>query len=113
MNTTVAKVIFAGTQAVGVEYLSSAGGEDTDTVYASKEVILAAGGLHTPQILQLSGIGPEPLLSSFGIEMVSNLPGVGQNFQDQPVVVISYNRWCLFPYRPLPRPLRSYINSQQ
>jgi choline dehydrogenase len=42
---------------------------------------LAAGVIHTPQLLQLSGIGPEKLLTSAGIETLVDLPGVGQNFQ--------------------------------
>ncbi|KAJ0114872.1 hypothetical protein J7T55_004614 [Diaporthe amygdali] len=89
-GTTVAKVLFEGTRAAGIELLPTTGGNIT-AVRASKEVILAAGGLHTPHILQLSGLGPAPLLTSFGIDVVSNLPGVGQNFQDQPTITMSYN----------------------
>lgn len=58
---------------------------------ANKEVILAAGSAHTPQILQLSGVGPKRLLDSLGISTVVDLPGVGQNFQDQPTLYPSYN----------------------
>ncbi|CAG8729212.1 5611_t:CDS:2, partial [Acaulospora colombiana] len=50
--------------------------------------ILAAGSTHTPQLLQLSGIGDKALLKSFGIDSVSNLPGVGQNFQDHPTLFV-------------------------
>ena len=46
-------------------------------------MILAAGAVHSPQILQLSGVGPEALLSKLGIDCVEHLPGVGLNFQDQ------------------------------
>ena len=56
------------------------------SVKATKEVILAAGALHTPQILQLSGIGDNALLQSVGIETVVDLPGVGRNFQDHPTL---------------------------
>ena len=61
------------------------------TAKANKEAILAAGAAHTPQILQLSGVGPKDLLDSLGIPIVVNLPGVGQNFQDQPTLYPSYN----------------------
>ncbi|KAG8163562.1 hypothetical protein KVR01_006859 [Diaporthe batatas] len=89
-DTTVRRVLFEGNKTTGVELMPTTGG-DLTVMSASKEVILAAGGLHTPQILQLSGVGPEPLLNSFGINVVSDLPGVGQNFQDQPTITMSYN----------------------
>ncbi len=52
------------------------------TVTAEREVILSAGAIGSPQILQLSGIGPAALLRDFGIEVVADLPGVGENLQD-------------------------------
>ncbi|KAH9909618.1 hypothetical protein F4778DRAFT_6488 [Xylariomycetidae sp. FL2044] len=57
-------------------------GTEETTVVADKEVILSAGSLHSPQILQLSGIGPRALLESAGIAVKVEVPGVGQNFQD-------------------------------
>lgn len=54
------------------------------TVKAQKETILAAGGVHTPQILELSGIGSKTVLRASEIEQKVDLPGVGQNFQDHP-----------------------------
>lgn len=101
VNTTVAKVLLDGTKAVGIEYLPSDGG-NTTIVHASKEVILAAGALHTPQLLQLSGIGPESLLADLNITVVSDLPGVGQNFQDQPVIDVPYS--CQSPQVPEAKP---------
>ncbi|KAK5625400.1 hypothetical protein RRF57_001116 [Xylaria bambusicola] len=89
-STTISKVLFNGTRAVGVEYIPSAGGS-TSKVYASKEVILAAGGVHTPQILQLSGIGSQMLLNKLGITVIQDLPGVGQNLQDQSTLTIEWN----------------------
>lgn len=98
VNTTVGRVLFEDTRAAGVEYQPTAGGNKS-CASASKEVILAAGALHTPQILQLSGIGPKTLLDNFNIEVISDLPGVGQNFQDQPVIYISYNcQFCNYMY---------------
>ena len=81
-DTTVARVIFDGTRAVGVEYLPSRGG-DVSTAFAAKEVLVAAGALHTPQVLQLSGVGPRDLLEALNIPIISDLPGVGSNLQDQ------------------------------
>jgi choline dehydrogenase len=52
------------------------------TVTAAREVILSAGSIGSPQILQLSGIGPAPLLQQYGIPVVRDLPGVGANLQD-------------------------------
>ncbi|KAM7191122.1 oxygen-dependent choline dehydrogenase [Naviculisporaceae sp. PSN 640] len=89
-SNTVSKILFRGKQAIGVNYLPTAGG-DLSIVYARKEVILAAGALHTPQILQLSGIGPKKLLERFNLPVISDLPGVGQNLQDQPTLSIPYN----------------------
>lgn len=51
---------------------------------ASKEVILAAGGVYTPQVLQLSGIGPKGVLEAAGVETKLDFPAVGSNFQDHP-----------------------------
>ena len=63
---------------MGVEYIPSVGGAEL-LATASKEVLVAAGGVHTPQLLQLSGIGLETLLNSLGIATAANLPGVGTN----------------------------------
>ena len=52
-------------------------------VNAAREVILSAGSFNTPQLLKLSGIGPEAELSKFGIKTLVNLPGVGSNLQDR------------------------------
>jgi choline dehydrogenase len=52
------------------------------TVTASREVLLSAGSIGSPQLLQLSGIGPAPLLQQHGIPVVRDLPGVGENLQD-------------------------------
>ncbi|KAL4798482.1 hypothetical protein BDV19DRAFT_396838 [Aspergillus venezuelensis] len=58
----------------------------TSKVRARKEIIMAAGGIHTPKILQLSGIGSSTVLGSLGVEQVLDLPGVGENFQDHATV---------------------------
>lgn len=58
---------------------------------ATVEVVVAAGAVHTPQLLQLSGIGPKEMLRELGIEVISDLPGVGSNFQDHPSLVVPYS----------------------
>ncbi|PVH96882.1 GMC oxidoreductase [Periconia macrospinosa] len=72
-------------RATGVEYLARNTGK-THTICAKKEVILAAGAVHTPQILMLSGIGDPKDLASLDINIVSELPAVGHNFQDHPTM---------------------------
>ncbi|GKT57461.1 choline dehydrogenase [Colletotrichum tofieldiae] len=66
--------------ATGVEF--PLGNNTLFTVNAKKEVILSAGTIHTPHLLQLSGIGPKKILEAAGIDVRVDLPGVGQNFQD-------------------------------
>jgi choline dehydrogenase len=89
-ETAVSKIRFEGKKAVGVEYLSRSN-QTTNIVKIGKEVILAAGAIHSPQILQLSGIGGDDLLRSFGIKTIVNLPGVGKNFQDHPTLYSVFN----------------------
>jgi choline dehydrogenase len=57
-------------------------GKESVTVTAEREVLLCAGSIGSPQLLQLSGIGPAPLLRQFDIPVVQDLPGVGANLQD-------------------------------
>ena len=71
----------------GVRYAS---GKQERTATASKEVILAAGAVGSPHLLQLSGIGPAEHLRSIGIEVVHDLPGVGENLQDHLFTVVQY-----------------------
>ncbi|KEZ42395.1 Glucose oxidase [Scedosporium apiospermum] len=80
--TKVNKIVFDGDRAVGVQIHPRDHRDDTQVIKARKEVILAAGAIHTPQVLQLSGIGPRKLLKAADIEVKVDLPGVGANFQD-------------------------------
>tara|TARA_A100001391_G_scaffold162889_1_gene121941 strand:+ start:10796 stop:12502 length:1707 start_codon:yes stop_codon:yes gene_type:complete len=73
------RVIMEGKKAEGVEYLQ---GGRTRRVGARREVILSASAFNSPKLLMLSGIGPAQHLKSHGIEVVHDLPGVGQNLQD-------------------------------
>ncbi|KAK4448930.1 oxygen-dependent choline dehydrogenase [Podospora aff. communis PSN243] len=90
VGSYVAKVITNGTKAVGVEVRSASNTTSSISIPADQEVILAAGAIQTPRILQLSGIGPPSLLNRFNVTVVKDLPGVGANFQDHPMIQISY-----------------------
>ena len=72
-------VTFDGTRATGVVYRQHG---LVKQAHAAREVILAAGALQTPQLLQLSGVGPAALLQNIGMPVVKDLPGVGENLQD-------------------------------
>jgi len=69
--------------ASGVQYKSRSDGS-VNQVFARREVILAAGSIFTPQLLQLSGLGPKSVLSAAGIEVKKDMPAVGANMQDHP-----------------------------
>ncbi|MDO8914082.1 MAG: choline dehydrogenase [Phenylobacterium sp.] len=81
------RVIFEGRRAVGVEYLQNG---VRKIAKARREVILAGGAVNSPQLLQLSGVGPGELLRDHGIEVVADLPGVGENLQDHYVMAVTY-----------------------
>ncbi|KAI8314295.1 hypothetical protein K4K61_005320 [Colletotrichum sp. SAR11_59] len=75
---------------IGVE-LSSGLSDINRTVTANKEVILAAGAIQSPVLLQVSGIGPRQVLESLNISTQIDLPGVGNNFQDHPMARFPYD----------------------
>ncbi|SMD44593.1 choline dehydrogenase [Aquiflexum balticum DSM 16537] len=79
-NAHVSKILIENNQAVGVELISKKG--TRETILCTKEVILSAGAIQSPQILLLSGIGDKDYLKKFGIDSKVHLPGVGQNLID-------------------------------
>jgi choline dehydrogenase len=81
------RVLFDGKRAVGVEYIQR--GEQKQAK-ASAEVILAGGAVNSPQLLQLSGVGPADLLKAQGVDVVADLPGVGENLQDHYVITSTF-----------------------
>ena len=95
MRSLATRVIFEGTQAIGVEfvegpslYQASPNAQPDAPMPAARqvtagEVILSGGAFNSPQLLMLSGIGPRQQLESFGIPVVVDLPGVGANLQDR------------------------------
>lgn len=78
------RILFEGRRATGVEYRR---GGQTQQVRATREVLLSAGALLSPQLLMLSGVGPGAQLQSHGIGVVHDLPGVGAHLHDHPDVV--------------------------
>ena len=83
----VKRIVFEGQRAVGVECIQYKG--VPATIHAG-EVILCGGAINTPQLLQLSGVGPANVLQPLGVPMVADLPGVGANLQDHLEVYVQY-----------------------
>jgi len=99
LNTNVTKVVFSGDLASGVELVT---GDGAKRVRATREVILAAGTIHSPQLLMLSGVGDAAQLQRVGIKPVVNLRGVGQNLQDHVLVSgVVYQYKGKMPDRPV------------
>jgi choline dehydrogenase len=86
-HALAARVLLEGKRAVGVEFVQ---GGVRRTARARVEVILAGGAINSPQLLQLSGIGPAEHLRAAGVEVVADLPSVGENLQDHFVVGETY-----------------------
>ena len=81
-NAQAAEILFEGTRANGVRYLRDVREGNAVEVRARREVILCAGALNTPKLLQLSGIGPAEVLGDLGIKVRVDLHGVGNNLRD-------------------------------
>lgn len=79
LKAMVEKIVFEGHRAVGVSWADSMGRHQAQ---ARREVILCGGAFNSPQLLQLSGIGPGALLQQHGIPVIQDLPSVGENLQD-------------------------------
>ena len=82
-----AGLVMEGRRAVGVRYRQ---GEEMKTARCRAEVLLSAGAIQSPQLLQLSGIGPRALLEARGVPVLHDLPGVGENLQDHLQIRVSY-----------------------
>ncbi|MCW0208635.1 MAG: GMC family oxidoreductase N-terminal domain-containing protein [Achromobacter sp.] len=76
------RILFEGARAVGVAYCHPAHPSQVRAVRARREVIVSCGAINTPKLLQLSGLGPADLLRQHNIEVVRDLPGVGENLSD-------------------------------
>lgn len=93
LNAVVHRVVIQNRRAVGVTYNDGAGER---TAFADSEIVVSSGALVTPKLLMLSGIGPADELAAHGIDVVTDLPGVGQNLIDHPEVPILAT--CNGPY---------------
>ncbi|HEY9642840.1 MAG TPA: GMC family oxidoreductase N-terminal domain-containing protein [Coleofasciculaceae cyanobacterium] len=93
-SALVTRLLFEGTRAVGVEYQHQG---TLHQVYVDQEVILSAGVFDSPKLLLLSGIGNANDLQALGIPMIADLPGVGQNLQDHPLVGVGYQSTQVLP----------------
>jgi choline dehydrogenase-like flavoprotein len=92
--------ILTGLKAKGIQFVSRSD-KSTKQVYARKEVILAAGAVFTPQLLQLSGIGPRDVLTAAGVRVKKHMPGVGANMQDHPNANMQFDLQNLATPNPL------------
>ncbi|KAF3942404.1 hypothetical protein ABW19_dt0200843 [Dactylella cylindrospora] len=106
----VNEVLFSSSkraEGVRIQQRGTANGASTITVGATSEVVLCAGWLNTPLVLQRSGIGPSSLLNSAGIPVLVDLPGVGANLQDHPATQINFQ----YTRNVVPNPSSLYSNA--
>jgi len=89
-HATTNKILFQSKRAIGVEYIQGANTAQLHEVYARNEVLLCAGAIASPQVLQRSGIGQSTFLKSMDIPVVHDLPGVGENLQDHLEMYLQY-----------------------
>ena len=87
-NTAVLRVLFKGDRAVGLEAQS---GDEIRTFHGD-EIVLSAGAIGSPKLLMLSGVGPADHLRAFGIDVVQDLPSLGQNLKDHPIASVKFHR---------------------
>lgn len=86
-DAEVLRISFEGRRAAGV-LVRTAQGETT--FKASREIILAAGALHSPKLLQLSGVGPASLLRGLGVEVIADSPDVGRNMREHRLLAMQF-----------------------
>jgi choline dehydrogenase len=89
-NALVHRVLFDGKRATGIEFSRGGPGDTVERAEAGHEVILSAGAVGSPHILQLSGVGDSEHLAKIGVPVVRELRGVGKNMQDHYVARVSY-----------------------
>jgi choline dehydrogenase len=102
-RATARRLTFAGSRCTGVEYDHDGRAEQ---VTARREVIVSAGVIGSPQLLLLSGVGPADDLRALGVPVVADLPGVGANLHDHPLLGIVYEA-----SQPVPPPTSNLAES--
>jgi choline dehydrogenase len=86
-DALASRILFSGRRAIGVQYVAHG---IARTAYADGEVIVSGGAFNSPQLLQLSGLGPAKILRDFGIDVVADMPGVGADLQDHLQIRMQY-----------------------
>ena len=86
-NAIATNLLFEGKRCVGVAFCQ---GQQTHELRATQEVLLCGGAVNSPQLLQISGVGPAEHLQSIGVNVVHDMPGVGANLQDHYVARVSH-----------------------
>jgi choline dehydrogenase len=89
-HALVHRIVFEGKRAIGVEFSRGGASGAVERADAAREVILSAGAVGSPHILQLSGVGDPEHLGKIGVPVVHALPGVGKNMQDHYTARVSY-----------------------
>ena len=81
------KLLFKGNKCIGLEYIKN---KTVYSVFAEREVMVCGGAINSPQLLQLSGIGRGDYIKKWGLDVVADLPGVGENLQDHLDILSHY-----------------------
>lgn len=92
-GTKVTEILFSNSSRLTAKGVKIQSRDDLSTaeVYANSEVILAAGGVFTPHLLMVSGIGPQDVIEAAGVPVKRDMPGVGSNFQDHVPLYMVFN----------------------
>jgi choline dehydrogenase len=103
-GATVTNMVVTHNRVAGVTY--GRGASEQRSVHAEREIILCAGAIGSPRLLQLAGIGPAQHLGQQGIDVVADLPGVGANLADHPLAVLVYSA-----SQPLPASANNHFDT--
>jgi choline dehydrogenase len=110
VNAHTTRVTFEGKRATGVEYLQKG---QVQKARASREVILSGGAVHTPQLLLLSGVGAADYLKRWDLNVVADLPGVGENLQDHLDVTVQFECTQPITFYIFSKPLKQLQTGMQ